>query len=61
MSLENKIHITCPVTGDLVSTGAIVEYSEFGDKTPSGIFNCPSCKESHTWDYAQAQIYLVAR
>lgn len=62
MQSQFEIFIKCPKTNEFVSTGYTTQNSTFSaDEKPYGVFNCPSCGQSHSWSHEEAQIHEVHR
>jgi endogenous inhibitor of DNA gyrase (YacG/DUF329 family) len=49
--------IKCPVTGQPVPTGLVMDKEEFGRASLVGnILRCPACGRMHEWTREQAQL-----
>ena len=62
MPSQFEVFAKCPKTGKLVNTGATAPNKTFAaNEKPFGVFNCPSCGESHSWSYEDVEIQEVHR
>lgn len=62
MPAQYEAFVTCPKTGQEVTTGFVLNKGHFAeDEKPYGTFNCSACKEAHFWSYEKTTVRLVAR
>ena len=64
MGIQFEAFVVCAKTGRMVPTGYMLKQDRIEpDQRPADAFSfeCPLCKETHTWALDDATVRLVAR